>query len=293
MISIIGTGLSGLVGSRIVQLLKSQYLFEDMSRKTGIDITNKDEVIRKIASSSSPMVFHFAAKTDVDDCENEISLGEQSFAWKVNVEGTRNITQACESAGKKLVYISTDMVFDGNKPLGEKYSEEDTPKPVNWYAETKYHGEKIVQKAKIPWIILRIAYPYRAKFEKKEYVRIFLSLLQSNQEILAVSDQFFTPTFIDDLANVLNFFIVKEITGIYHAVGSKTISPYDAALTVARKFQLNEDLVKETTRDEYFNDRALRPFNLALKNDKIQKLGLKMTDFDQGIDEIKKLLNSL
>lgn len=288
--NIIGTGLSGLVGSRITSLLSSEYLFEDLSRKTGLNITDRQSVLDRIQKSISPVVFHCAAKTDVDGCEDEKDISLQSICWKVNVEGTKNIVAACEATGKKLIYLSTDMVFDGEKPLGERYSEEDSPHPRNWYAVTKHEGEKAVKNAKIPWVILRIAYPYRGNFIKKEYVRIFISLLSSNKEISTVYDHYFTPTFVDDLANVFDVCIKREITGIYHAVGGQVVSPFDAAVIIARKFQLDEELIKRVTRSDYFSDRALRPFNLSLKNDKIRKLGLKMTNFDQGIDRIKTQL---
>jgi dTDP-4-dehydrorhamnose reductase len=179
------------------------------------------------------------------------------------------------------------MVFDGEKPLGQRYSEEDTPHPLNWYAMTKYEGEKIVQQAKIPWVILRIAYPYRASFEKKEYVRVFLSRLQNNQEINAIYDHYFTPTFIDDLALVIDTVIKQNTTGIFHTVGSQVISAYDAAIIIARKFQLNDQLIKRTTREKYFAEKATRPFNLSLKGDKILQLGIKMTSFEEGIEKIK------
>ena len=78
---------------------------------------------------------------------------------------------------KKIIFISTDFVFGGDDTPKNGYTEKSIPRPVNWYAQTKYEAEKLIQKASVPWIIARIAYPYRANFEKKEYVRIFISLL--------------------------------------------------------------------------------------------------------------------
>lgn len=284
---IIGTGLSGLVGSRVTTLMSSKYVFTDMSRSTGVDITDKEAIMRAISKSVSPFVLHFAARTDVDGCEDEIELTERSMAWRVNVEGTRNVVTACEALGKKLLYLSTDMVFNGDIPLEQKYDEDDHPHPINWYAVTKYEGEKIVTQAKIPWVILRIAYPFRAEFEKKEYVRVFISYLQQDKEISAVNDHYFTPTFIDDLAPVIEKCLTEKMSGIYHVVGGQSVSPYNAALIIARQFQFDENLVKPISREEYFIDKALRPFNLSLKNDKIQKLGIQMLTFEEAISTIK------
>lgn len=164
---IIGTGLSGLVGSRITELLSDEFEFEDISRKTGTDILDKASVLDRLRNSSAPFVIHMAAYTQVDAAEEEKDLKEQSIAWKINVEGTRNVVKACEETGKHLVHISTDMVFPGTKPLPERYKEEDPVGPVGWYATTKAEAEKIVESSMISYTLLRIAYPYRANYEKK------------------------------------------------------------------------------------------------------------------------------
>ena len=162
---ILGTGLSGLVGSRVVELLNSVYEFEF----SDTDITNKEAIDERIRSSNASIVLHLAAKTDVDGCEKDRTLGTEGDAWKINVLGTENVVEACEKNNKKLIYVSTDFVFDGETK--SEYSEEDKPNPINWYARTKYEGEKIVQSSNFNWIIVRIAYPYRSNFKRKDFVR--------------------------------------------------------------------------------------------------------------------------
>ena len=287
---IIGTGLSGLVGSRIVELLSANYEFEDVSRKTGTDVLNADGVYERLQKSESSVVLHLAAYTNVDEAEKEKDLGEKSQAWKINVGGTENVLSACEKLNKKIIYISTDMVFPGTKELPDKYQEDDQRGPVGFYASTKYEAEKLVEKAKCPWIILRIAYTYRANNEKKEYVRVLKWLLEEGREINAVADHYFTPTFIDDLAPVLNTLIQEKATGKFHAGGTEAVSPYIAALKVAETFDLDKNLIRETTRAEFFKDRAPRAYNLSLKNDRIEKFGVRMRSFTQGLAEIKKQL---
>lgn len=288
---IIGTGLSGLVGSRIVELLGKEFEFEDISRKTGTDITNKDAILQKLQKSGAPFVIHLAAYTNVDKAEEEKDLGQESAAWKINVEGTNNIVAACELTGKHLVHISTDMVFPGDKPLTGKYTEEDTTGAVGWYAATKEEAEKVVLKSNIHSTILRIAYPYRADYEKKEYVRIFKSLLEEGREIQAVQDHYFTPTFIDDLADVFRLVFQEKLTGIYHAGGKDVVSPYSTCLKVAEVFGLDKNLISPTTRDEYFKDKAPRAFNLSLSSAKIEKLGVRMRGFEEGLEEIKSQIS--
>lgn len=286
---ILGVGITGLVGSRIAELLDS-YNFTNLSLETGVNITDSKTLdpIRNISSDS--IIFHLAAKADVDSCEQEKSLGKESMAWKINVEGTRNVVEACKIGGKKIIYVSTDFVFDGKKE-GGGYTEEDNPNPVNWYAQTKFEGENIVKNSGLPFIIMRIAYPYRAKFEmKKDFVRNIISRLEKNQKVQAVTDHVMTPTFIDDIASAVDVLIKNNSEGIFHVVGGQFISPYNAGLLIAKVFGFESSLVEETTKEEYFKGCAERPFRLALKNDKIQKLNIKMKGLEEGLLEVKKQL---
>jgi len=289
-VKILGTGLDGLVGSRIVELLGDKYEFENLSISTGADITDRNSVLEKIKNSDAPIILHLAAKTNVDVCELDKPLGEKGGAWKVNVAGTQNVADACLEAGKKLIYVSTDFVFDGTNPPVGGYSEEDIPNPPNWYAQTKYEGEKIIQSLKIPWIIVRIAYPYRANFIRLDFLRAILKRLQEGQPVSAVTDHKFSPTFVDDIAFAIDALIKNNSQGIFHVVGSQSLTPYDAARIIAKTFGFDQNKIAKTTRAEYFGEKASRPFQLALKNDKIKNLGVKMRSFKEGLEEIKKQL---
>lgn len=298
---ILGTGLKGLVGSRIVVLLKNFYEFEC----SDVDITDKDLIGEKIIKSDAEIVLHLAAKTYVDGCEEDkdkdirisdyqdIEEREKAWirektAWAVNVFGTQNIVDACKRSNKKIIYISTDFVFDGDNCPDDGYDEESVPNPVNWYSKTKYEGEKIVQNSGIRWIIGRTAYPYRSNFAKKDFVRKLIDTLRNGKELKMVTDHTMSPTFIDDIAVALDILISKKQTGIFHITGNQFVSPYKAALMIAEEFKLDKSLIAETTRDEYFKGKAKRPFQLALKSDKIEKLGVKMKIFEKGLKKVKK-----
>lgn len=298
---ILGTGLTGLVGSRIVELLKNKHEFENASTSSGIDILNKDNLINFFNSSDASTVIHLAAKADVDGCEQDkeedlrISslpikkqaeeFGNRKSAWAVNVLGTQNVVDACIALNKKLIYISTDFIFDGEKDF---YTEEDSPNPINWYGKTKYEGEKLAMNPKIPWTVLRISYPYRATFSKKDFVRAIVGLLKNGEKVRAITDQIITPTFIDDLASVFDYFIQNNIGGIYNATGSNSLSPYEIAGKICRDLSLDRNLIEKTTGEEFFLGRAKRPSHLSLKNDKIRKLGISMKSFEEGLGIIKK-----
>src|SRR3989344_5132524 len=256
-IKIIGTGLSGMVGSRIVELLGGQYDFKNLSLETGVDITDKTLIANILQESDAPIVVHLAAKADVDGCEKDKekdvkilkyqNIGEQEeewrrekTAWCINVLGTKNLMEACLKTGKKLIYISTDFIFDGENKDG--YMEEATPNPINWYGKTKYEGEKIVENLN-SYCIMRLAYPYRISFERNDFVRSIILRLKNKEPLQMVTDHFMTPTFIDDFAGALDILIKTKSQGIFHAVGSQFITPYEAALLIAKIFGFNPSLI--------------------------------------------------
>ena len=291
---IIGLGLNGLVGSRITEQLFNNYDFISLSRSTGVDITDMDSLTTLKNYPDAKFVLQFSAKADVDACEKDKALGEEGEAWKINVTGTKNVAEICRELGKKIIYISTDFVFDGKKEEGDSYSEEDIPNPINWYSKTKHEGEKRVEESGAPYIILRLAFPYRAEFEpRKDFVRAIIEALKNGNQIKGVTDQIFCPTLIDDIAFALDSLIKNNATGIYHAVGDEALTPFEASLKIAENFGLDTSLITETTREEFFEDRAPRPFNLHLRNAKIEQLGVKMKGFSEGLIEIKSQLNPL
>lgn len=311
---IIGTGLNGLVGSRIVELLQKKYSFENISRSTGVEITKKDQVINAIKSSNASIVLHLTAKTDVDGCEkdknedlkllNNLDLNNFTnddienttnlfsnlqTAWALNVLGTLNVIKACQNTNKKIIYISTDFVFDGINPPEGGYTEVDKPNPQNWYSYTKYIGEELVRNSGLQYLIVRIAYPYGFPFEKKkDFVQAILTRLKEGKNVAGINDHIFVPTFIDDIALSLDVLISHNSSGIYHVVGSQALSPFAAAKAISHAFALNDALITETTRNEFFAGRAIRPYNLQLKSAKIERLGIKLKGFEEGLETLKK-----
>jgi dTDP-4-dehydrorhamnose reductase len=304
---ILGTGLTGLVGSRFTELLENAYEIEHINLDNGINILDKTSIFDAISSSSASLIIHMAAKTNVDGCEldkkrdqeilnledqkkREDAWRNEQTAWAVNVFGTQNIVEACQKTNKKIIYISTDFVFNGQKKF---YTEEDKPNPLNWYAKTKYEGEKVIQQSGLEFIIARTAYPYRSFFERNDFVRGLIQKLQKNEKLSMVTDHVMVPTFIDDLVNALDVLIQRDEKGIFHVVGSQSVTPFDAALKIAKTFDLEASLISKTTRREYFLGKAPRPFCLNLKNDKIGKLGVEMSTFDKGLLEIKNQLDRI
>ncbi len=281
-------GGSGLVGTRIAELLEDKYVIDDLSLTNGVDITDPSSLDVIKNDTEHEVVLHLAAKADVEGCEKDKPEGVEGAAYKINVGGTKNVVDACIAGNKRLLYISTDFIFDGTKEPPYKYKEEDTPNPVNWYAMTKYKGEEVIQNSSVSFVILRIAYPFRRdEFAlKKDFVHAIMGRLANNQPITAVTDHLMTPTYIDDIAYAIDAVIAQKATGIYHVVGSQSLTPYDAFMLIAKRFGYDKNLISKTTREDFFQGKAPRPFNLSISNDKITQLGVNMRTFEDGLGEI-------
>lgn len=284
MIDIIGTGLSGLVGSRVKELLKDSFVFQDLSRETGYDITDVSSLEDTITASKSSWVFHFAAFTDVQGAESQRDQ-KDGPAWQINVEATKNLAEICKNTHKKLLYISTDYVFSGDK---EMYAEDDTPQPMSWYGVTKYEGEKQVYPLGDQMVIVRISNPYRSHpVGKMDFVHKIVERLKNKLQVQAPEDQEFSPTYIDDLASAIQAIVKANASGIYHVCSKEGITPYSAALDIASTFSLDTAFVEPTTYETYFQGKAKAPQHAVLKHDKILQLGVNLHSFKEGLEEVK------
>jgi dTDP-4-dehydrorhamnose reductase len=297
MLEVLGTGLSGLVGSRIVQLYSSKFNFTNLDLTAGIDITNLNQIEQKISCSKSDTLIHLAAFTDVDRAWEEWN-NKKGLCYKINVIGTKNIAQACKKFNKYLIHISTDFVFDGEKT--DPYTEEDKPNPIEWYGQTKLWAEGEVEKSGCRYVILRIAYPFKAKPAppnletrvKLDLVRKLADKLKRGETLNMYFDQIFTPTFIDDIAKVINYCLTNKPQGLYHCVGSSFISPYNFAALVAQVFGFDKKLIKKATVKQV-EQKQLRPRQvyLAISNQKLVKeFGIKMSTVEEALESIKHQL---
>ncbi|MDO8609686.1 MAG: SDR family oxidoreductase [bacterium] len=279
MIKIALTGSTGLIGSRIIELLEKDFEFIPLLQ-TQVDITNKDQITNAINEIDFDYFLHLAAYTNVDATEQNKDLVQ-----KINVEGTRNVFETVQKKNKQFIHISTDFVFDGSKP---PYLENSTPQPVSFYAQTKYDAEQIVKDKAM---IIRLSYPYRAKYDlKKDFVKSIVSLLKEQKTIQMVTDSLMTPTFIDDIAFAFKYLVLHFDKKIYHIVGSDSISPFNSGKLIAQKFHLDESLVQPITFKTYFQNKAKRPQYSDIKTK--NNIFYKMKTFEQGLDEILKQLQS-
>lgn len=298
-----------MVGTCIQETLQQKYVFEDLSTESGVDVRNYDQVVTRIKESSSNIVLHLAAKTNVDACEEDKTADashlsargmqpddfglldwhewqEKNTAYAVNVVGTLNIARACKETGKKLIYVSTDFVFDGKKDT--MYQEEDEPNPLSHYARTKWWGEQVVRKVHEDYIIVRFAYPYGTHHAvKKDFVRIIQARMALGEKVSGVTDQIITPSFAPDIAHALDNLMRHSVSNqTFHLVGSSSLSPYDIAVAIATQFGYDTQIIEKIRAREYYKDRAPRPQFLRVSNEKIVKRGVEMKTFQEGLRAI-------
>ena len=205
----------------------------------------------------------------------------------MNVQATRFLVDFCKENNKKLLYISTDYVFDGSKDF---YTEEDVPNPLSWYGITKYEGEKQVRLMDDDSLIVRIANPYRVnQIGKTDFVHKIINYLSKKQTLLAPVDQIITPTYVDDVADGIRELVRKNAHGIYHVVGGDSMSAYEASKTIQDVYNLHSASIEKTTHNLFFAQRAPRPCCAVLKHDKISKYGIKPLTFRSGLELIKSI----
>lgn len=272
-IPILGSGLSGLVGSKFVSQYKDKYACENMDLTNGVDILNEDQVMKKVESSPSEVILHFAAFTDVTKAFEQAG-DKQGPAYKVNVIGTRNMVKAAKKTGKHLVHISTAYVFDGEKET--PYLETDPTHPIEWYGQTKAWAEEEVTNGDISYTILRIDRPYRLdEFPKPDILHKVIEKLKTNTLPPQFADTSWTPTSIEKFSDILDFIISHKPQGIYHATTEDVFSDYTFALWVKDTYHLPGE-VKRGSLTEYLKT-SNRPYqrNTALDTIKLRSLMAK------------------
>ena len=250
-----------------------------------MDITDAAAVDRVITEASPDVVVHCAAWTAVDAAEEDANIAK---VRAVNADGTRNIADVCKKLDCKMIYISTDYVFDGQ---GDKPWEPDCKaySPLNVYGQTKLDGELAVADTLKKYFIVRIAWVFGVN--GKNFIKTMLSLGQKYDTVRVVNDQIGTPTYTYDLARLLTDMAESEKYGYYHATNEGGyISWYDFACEIFRRAGYATKVVPVTTA-EYGLSKARRPFNSRLDKSKLVKNGFtSLPDWRDALDRYMKEL---
>lgn len=236
-----------------------------------LDITNRDAVERVIGEIRPDAIIHCAAWTAVDAAEDEEN---QPKVHAINAVGTQNIAEAAKAVDAKMLYLSTDYVFDGQgtrpwQPDDKNYA------PLNVYGQSKLDGELAVCSTIEKYFIVRIAWVFG--LNGKNFIKTMLNVGKTHPQVLVVNDQIGTPTYTLDLARLLVDMIETEKYGYYHATndeGGQYISWYDFTKEIYRQAGMDTEVLPVTTV-EYGLSKATRPFNSRLDKSKLVNEGFQ------------------
>ena len=261
-IKVLVTGVSGQLGYDVVKRLNALRIETIGIGVETFDIANKEQTEAYILNYKPDVVVHCAAYTAVDKAEDE-----QERCYAINVDGTRNIAEACKKIDAKMVYISTDYVFDGE---GTDAQKEDKPTaPIDYYGYTKEQGELVVKKILKNYFIIRTSWVYGEN--GNNFVKTMLKLGQTKDEISAVNDQIGAPTYTPDLAVLICDMLQTSKYGTYHGVNEGYCSWYEFAVEIFKQSEIKIKVNSIPTSE--YPTRAKRPLNSRLSKEMLDKNG--------------------
>ncbi|MEO0087846.1 MAG: dTDP-4-dehydrorhamnose reductase [candidate division WOR-3 bacterium] len=256
---IIITGATGLLGSELSLYLKERkYEIIEWNSKNQ-DITDINTTITNIKKIKPDVIIHLAAFTNVDKCEEE-----KGKAFLVNTQGTWAIALGAKEVNCKLIYFSTDYVFDGNK--NTPYYENDLPNPINYYGITKYLAEKKIIETLKKYFIVRTSLLFGKK--RENFVLRIYEKAKRKEEIKAPIDVITSPTYVKDLLLPIENLLKSEEYGIYHIVNSDYCSRYDLAKKIIEIANFDLEVIPITQKESEW--KAIRPKFSALNNTKYE-----------------------
>lgn len=254
------TGANGQLGYDVVKELQKQNIECYGATRKDFDLIDFEATERFIVNYMPDVVIHCAAYTAVDKAEDEKGL-----CYLVNASATENIAEICKKINAKMLYISTDYVFDGTK--GGFYEVDDIPNPVNVYAKTKLLGEQAVQKILDKYFIVRISWVFGE--HGNNFVKTMLKLAKERKELNMVADQYGSPTYTADLAPLLIVMIKTDKYGIYHVTNEGVCNWAEFAEEIFKISGMNVKINHITTAE--YPTMAKRPLNSRLSKTKLVK----------------------
>jgi dTDP-4-dehydrorhamnose reductase len=274
------TGVKGQLGFDVVNELKKrghEAVGVDIDE---MDITDKDSVNRVIRAAAPDAVIHCAAYTAVDAAEEN-----EEVCRNVNAKGTEYIAGVCQELDIKMMYISTDYVFNGQ---GDRpWEPDDEREPLNVYGETKYEGELAVEDNLSKYFIVRIAWVFGVN--GKNFIKTMLNLGKTHDKLTVVADQTGSPTYTYDLARLLADMIETEKYGRYHATNEGLCTWYEFACEIFK--QAGMDVKVEPVSSDQYPAKAKRPSNSRMNKDKLEKNGfLRLPSWQ---DALKRYLEAV
>ncbi|MCL4531106.1 MAG: SDR family oxidoreductase [Chloroflexi bacterium] len=287
MTRILITGASGLLGLNLALDAARTHEIIGVDRNTlagvpfkviSTDLLAPNAVYRVLTESHPEAVIHCAALANLDACEADPNLARQ-----VNAELPARFADECARRKIRLIHISTDAVFDGQKD--GYYTEGDAPNPVGIYAATKYEGERAVLQINSLAIVARVNFYGWSLNGRRSLAEFFVNNLSNGKNVNGFTDVIFCPMWVNHLGTLLIQMLDRGLRGLYHAVGAQAMSKYQFGVEIARKFGLRESLISPQSV-ETSDLTAQRSHNLWLSTHKLSTdLGVTIPDFSTGLNE--------
>ena len=271
-------GGDGQLGSDCVQVFQEAHEVSALTLNE-LDITSSSDVDKVIGKYVPDIILNCAAYTAVDACETE-----KEMAWKVNVEGPKNLASCVTKYGGLLIHISSDYVFDGRKKPPEPYVEDDEPNPLSYYGRTKLEGEVAVTQTTDQYIILRTAWLYGIHGQNFLKTILKVALTNPDKKLKVVNDQFGSPTWSYRLALQIAELIEKNGRGTYHATAERYCSWYELAGHFLDEIGVQHSLIPCTSGE--YPTPAIRPRNSILENQRLKKADIcVMKNWSHDVDQ--------
>ncbi|MFS0950230.1 dTDP-4-dehydrorhamnose reductase [Enterococcus thailandicus] len=270
------TGGNGQLGTELRHLLDEKNLPYVSTDAKELDITDEKGTMEYIAELKPDVIFHCAAYTAVDKAEDE----GKELDEKINVDGTRNVALAAKAVNAKLVYISTDYVFDGKKEQAE-YEVDDSTNPLNEYGRTKLLGEQAVEEILEDYYIIRTSWVFG--IYGHNFVFTMQRLAETHDRLTVVNDQFGRPTWTRTLAEFMVYVIEQKAPyGIYHLSNENSCSWYE----FAREILKDTDVEVAPVTSAEFPQKAVRPQYSVMSLKKAEKLGFSITTWQEALAQM-------
>lgn len=272
------TGAGGQLGRDCIQVMQPDHTVHACS-STQLNITRPQQVQGTIQSLQPDLVINCAAYTAVDACEQE-----QESCRAVNEYGPGNLAAACAGIGCRLIHISTDYVFDGNRKIPESYEEQDLPSPLSMYGSSKLAGEQNIARNMDDFLILRTAWLYGMGGKNFLKTMLRLAVADPNRTVRVVNDQYGALTWTRTLARQIQQVMDSNLRGIAHATAGDYCTWFEGARYFLTAMDVEFSLAPCTTRE--YPTPAHRPINSILANRRLQECGLDiMQGWQQDIDD--------
>lgn len=265
------TGSQGQLSRSILKYYPSNKLI--LLSRNSLDITDRSNVIGQILSYNPDIVFHFASMTRGEECARD-----PEKAYEVNVEGTRNVVDACKKINAAILFVSTNEIFDGKKKI--PYREDDMPNPITEVGKTKLEAESIIKKELKKYFIIRTSWLYSEW--SANFLHAVLRKAKSDKKIELVDDEIGSPTYSTDLAEAIHKLVQMEKYDTYHLTNTGEISRLGFAKKIFNHYSIDVNIIPVPLSK--YSRISKPPLYSVLMNTKAKKLGIELPDWDDALD---------